>query len=308
MVAPTKGSEMSGRRLVRSDELDEQIRRKGWTTVDLLDASTVGALRDSYERLPNQITVDRSFAAGFHATIMDGRTAYRHRAHDVISDAVASPFDRLFDRMKLTLTNWLHKEPGAAAVPFHVDWSFVDESLHRSLSVWSPLVDTDERTGCIGVVDGSHLLTRFVRASAHPGYAETQLYGERLPGRRLVPLRAGQAVVFDHRLVHFSAPHAGSGPRVAISCELVPEEAHVLHYEYLGPGLFRRHRVTSDFFVGYTAGDDPTNVEGHLETDLIAALSFDQMVDATESGDRPATPPSWYRTCIQRLFRGRTTA
>ena len=51
-----------------------------------------------------------------------------------------------------------------------------------------------------------------MRAAANPTYQETDAFGASLPGRELVPLRAGRAVVFDHRLVHFSAPHTDGGP------------------------------------------------------------------------------------------------
>lgn len=278
------------RPLLRDPHAWEQLDRDGWVVVDLFDDEQVDQLNRRHAELDHEVTLDRSFAAGFHATIMDGREAYRRCAHDAIAEVVEEPFARTFDGLTLTLTNWLHKSPGGAAVPYHVDWSFVDEDRHRSLSVWAPLVDTDETTGCIGVITGSHREVRFIRAAAHPSYTETDRYGSTLPGSELVPLRAGQAVVFDHRLVHFSAPHTGSAARIAITCELVPTGAEVLHFEQLGPGRFRRHVVTPEFFVTYASGDDPRERPGHLGWSDVDGASFDQLHPVATSVE-PSTPP-----------------
>jgi hypothetical protein len=265
---------MSPRALLRDPALDRQLLEHGWVVVDLLSPLQVRALRRRYRRLPHDITTDRSFAAGFHATIIDDRTEYRERVHEVIADAVGPRVQELFDSVQLTLTNFVVKAPGADRVPNHVDWTFVDEAVHRSASIWSPLSDTGPATGAIGVLDGSHRRVDFVRAAANPTYQETDAFGAELPGRTLVPLRAGEAVVFDHRLVHFSAPHGGRRDRVAVTFELVPAEADVLHFEQLGPGRFRRHTVRPEFFVRYAAGQDPCDVPGHLACEEVDAVSF----------------------------------
>lgn len=265
---------MTMRPLVVDPVVDEQLRRVGYAVVPVLGRDEVAALLERAQRLEHQVTTDRSFAAGFHATIIDDRVDYRIEAHDVIATAVSPRFDELFVDMELVMVNWLHKAPGAAAVPNHVDWTFVDETEHRSLSVWVPLVDTDEEHGAIGVIPHSHEAVDFVRAAAHPSYTETDAFGATLPGRRTVPLRAGEGVVFDHRLVHFSAPHAGPGERLAITCELAPREAELLHFEQIEEGRFRRHVVEPAFFVTYAAGQDPCLVPGHQSVSEVPGRSF----------------------------------
>lgn len=269
---------MSPRPLLRDAALDRRLEEHGWVAVDLLERRQVRSLRRAYRRLDHRLTVDRSFAAGFHATIIDDRVGYREAVHQAIAAAVMPRVHELFDAVELTLTNFVVKAPGAAAVPNHVDWTFVDESRHRSVSVWMPLCDTGPTTGAIGVLDGSHRAVGFVRAAANPTYQQTDDFGSALPGRQLVPLRAGQAVVFDHRLVHFSSPHEGRRDRVAVTFELVPAEAPVLHFEQLAPGRFRRHTVEPEFFIRYHAGQDPRDVPGHLDAAEVEGLSFEQVV------------------------------
>lgn len=287
---------MTGRPLLVDADADAELTANGSVVIDLFSADEVDRLRAAYEHLDHRITTDRSFATGFHATIIDDRPDYRAAAFHAAADLCGAPFAARFRSVDLVMVNWLHKEPAAAAVPFHVDWSMVDERVHRSISVWAPLVDTDATSGAIGVVDGSHELVDFIRAAAHPSYLDTDEFGRRLPGRRLVPLRAGQAVVFDHRLVHFSAPHLGTVPRVALSCELVPSEADLLHFEQLGPGRFRRHRVGRDFFVTYASGDDPVGRPGHLAVDHVDGPAYAgplaPRTEAAEPAPERSTPSS----------------
>lgn len=261
--------------ILRDPTLQAQLDELGWVVVDLLDARATQELRAAYDALPHRITVDRSFARGFHATIIDDRADYRRASHEAIAAVVAGPAQQVFDRMRMVFTNWVTKEPGADAAPYHVDWTFADEDRHQSVSIWMPLVDTDEQTGCIGVVDGSHHRVDFIRAAAHPTYHETDRFGRSLPGAHTVPLGPGQAVIFDHRLVHFSMPHDGPGTRVAVTCEFVPEEADLLHYEQLEPGRFVRHTVSPEFYVTYSAGSDPSTVPGHLGSEVVEGRSFD---------------------------------
>ncbi len=289
--------------LMRAIEQQEHLDEHGWVQVDLLSSASAESLLERYQQLDHAITVDRSFARGFHATIIDDRRAYRRACHELIVDVMAEPLERLFLDVVLTLTNFLHKEPGAEAVPDHVDWTFVDESVHRSISVWSPLCDTDEESGCLGVLDRSHRRVDFIRAAANPSYEETVAFGASLPGRRLVPLRAGEGIVFDHRLVHFSAPHLGEEPRIAVTCELVPVGAELLHFEQLEIGTFRRHLVAPSFFITYAAGQDPRAVEGHLADEEFEGRSFTSVPSPLSAAPAPPPGPASRRRMVLERIR-----
>lgn len=290
--------------LMLDPELDHRLERDGWVVVDLFDPDQIGALTRAFDALPHEITVDRSFARGFHATVIDERPEYRRASHDAIVTIVREPAARILDRMELVFTNWVSKEPGAEAAPYHVDWTFVDEDQHRSVSIWAPLVDTDEGTGCMGVVDGSHRRVGFIRAAAHPTYQETDAFGRSLDGAHLVPLRAGQALVFDHRLVHFSTAHDGVSTRVAVTCEFVPREAELLHFEQVGPGRFRRHVVDPEFFTTYAAGTDPVEQPGHRSVEVVDGPGFVDDALRVPEGPVDAAPSDYLEPLEDDPLRG----
>lgn len=298
-VTPTEPLGRAG--LMFDEQAERHLDRLGWVVIDLFEPTEVDALRSAYRSLPHDVVRDRSFAEGFHATVVDERDEFRRASDLAIREIVEPAVDRHFDRLDVAFTNWVSKEPGAAAAPYHVDWTFVDEAVHRSVSFWSPLTTTDESNGCIGVVDASHTEVTFVRAARHPSYLETDRWGRSLPGSHTVPLEPGQAVVFDHRTVHFSTPNHTDERRIAVTCELVPEEAELLHFEQVGPGRFLRHHVTADFFTTYTAERDPMACPGRLSTTEAPGVSFHhEMAIATDpavqfddtSPDEPAVMPA----------------
>ena len=116
------------------------------------------------------------------------------------------------------------KWPGAGgAVVAHRDPTFVQEPEQRSIGVWCALDHLDERSGCLAVVPRSHLGAPAVRphqdpANLHPEVDEAR---EAQP----VVLAPGEALVYDHALVHSSGPNHGHEVRIVVAGLLVSEGA-----------------------------------------------------------------------------------
>jgi hypothetical protein len=77
----------------------------------------------------------------------------------------------------------------------------------------------------------------------------------------VIPLRAGQAVVMDSRVVHFSAPNTSAHERVVAAFVVAPEEAELVHWWAEDDALVR-HEVSADFYVAYQVGTPPDEVPG----------------------------------------------
>ena len=66
----------------------------------------------------------------------------------------------------------LVKWPGQdGAMGTHQDWTFVDERRFRSVTVWCPLVDVEQRNGALELLPGSHRILTHARCS--PSLPET---------------------------------------------------------------------------------------------------------------------------------------
>jgi hypothetical protein len=126
-----------------------------------------------------------------------------------------------------------------------------------SVTVWCPLVDTDEENGTLQVVPGSHKIVPDVaNIRCEPFFRPVE---EALLARYLEPicLAAGEALIFDDSLIHYSSENRSAAPRVAVQLETVPAEATtVLYYlDPTAPERFELFRVEPEFFTehGVTA-------------------------------------------------------
>lgn len=123
------------------------------------------------------------------------------------------------------------KHPGTGALAWHRDWWCWDHpvSLRRAAAQVAVLVylsDTDERSGALRVVPGSH-------------------HSSRVHGELTLPARAGDAVLFDYRLLHGTHPNAAPHRRDALLLSFTPSwnelprdlRAHLIqHLALPGPG------------------------------------------------------------------------
>jgi ectoine hydroxylase-related dioxygenase (phytanoyl-CoA dioxygenase family) len=158
--------------------------------------------------------------------------------------------------------NYLVKLPGADPVPLHVDWTFLDEDRFSSVTVWCPLLDTDESNGALGLVTGSQDRIDFVRIVNVPCYDRCEEAVSDLADRPVVPMRAGQAIIMDNRAVHFSTPNSTDERRVVAACVAGPVEADLHHYWLDPDDDVVRFDLDRRFYLTYQVGRPPAEAEG----------------------------------------------
>jgi hypothetical protein len=165
-----------------------------------------------------------------------------------------------FQDFQIFTASYVIKEPNPkGVVPPHQDWTFVDESQYWSGTLWTPLVDVDMDNGCLGVIKGSHKFFDWPRCSPSPQF-KTPL-GEHMftifPYLQLVPMKAGQSILFDNRTIHGSPPNTTESPRLAAGIGVTHKDAQLFHH-YLLPGLqpetIETFAITRDFFLEYNNG------------------------------------------------------
>jgi hypothetical protein len=129
----------------------------------------------------------------------------------------------------ILITNYWTKNPSDGEVLAHQNWSHVDESKHRSYSIWIPLQDTDQMNGTMEVVPKSHLVFTEPRGvnMEYPYESPFKAIGADIRKEYLMPinLKAGQAVIIDDAIVHYTGPNRSEKPRLAIQLVVKPKDA-----------------------------------------------------------------------------------
>jgi hypothetical protein len=250
------------RRTFVAEARQRQFERDGWVVVDLLDDEALDRLRTGYLELDHAAERSSAFAQGFHATAYDLRPAYRAAVRDLIDGATEPARRSTFVDHQAFFANFLVKQPGADLVDRHIDWTFVDEDRFRSAMVWCPLDDVDADGGAMGGAPGTQDHVAFVRPVNHrdqPHHASLVVHGGT---EQVIALRAGQAVVMDSRVVHFSAPNSSGRERVVAAFVVAPHEAELVHWWVAPDGVPVRYVVRPEFYLSYVVGEPPERVAG----------------------------------------------
>jgi hypothetical protein len=141
----------------------------------------------------------------------------------------------------------------------HQDWNIVDESMFRSFNVWIPLVDLNQENGAIMVMPGSHNWIDTYRHSSIP-CAFSQVHSLLLEKMQTLYLKAGEALIYDHALIHASHENRSGEVRVACASGIKPKEAEMLFY-WNNNGIIEEYKSNADFFMTENVFAGPGSLE-----------------------------------------------
>ena len=233
----------------RDPKLQETLERDGYATLPLLDSNEVQRLRDSFEALgPAPGDPRMACQSSFHSYDV----GYKRAASDAVQAVLRPHLTETFDRQRALPSNFIVKWPSAmSGFGLHQDLTLVDEHEHRSVEVWVALDDTNELNGQLWMVPGSHRwLPENIRGIQAFPFPFSQVTRRIIDHHAVpVPVKAGEAVVFNHATLHFSLPNKTDDPRMVAICDLIPEEAQHLHYFGDGQGNVEVFEIDDSFWT-----------------------------------------------------------
>jgi ectoine hydroxylase-related dioxygenase (phytanoyl-CoA dioxygenase family) len=239
-------------KLFRDPDKQSAFERDGFVVLDLIGPAQVEELLAFYASLQNAPRPQ----SGFQVSLDDQSPKFVQTVTEKLIATAGPSVDRHFEEHQIFTASFVTKAKNPRGfVPPHQDWTFVDESLFWSATVWCPLVDVNDDNGALCLLRGSHRLYDHVRPSPSPQYAPPfadQLFGI-FPYMKVVELRAGQAVVFNNQTLHASPPNTQQQTRIAFGMGVTHGAAQLRHY-YLLPGnvdLMEGYEVSREFFHTY---------------------------------------------------------
>lgn len=256
------------RRVMKDDALEKEFQKQGYVQIPFISPEEVDALKKKFfELLPTSggnITVDdlggNSNAITYDFTFIDKNIAYKQAVYDVITEYFKPHVAKWLADYRPVIANYIRKQSDTGEVPLHENWAFVDERKCTSVSIWCPLVDSNEANGTLQVVPGSHKRFGEVRGPMIPW--ELEGIKHEIIKDYLVPmnLTAGNAVILDDSIVHYSAINKTNQLRLAIQLILVPSEEPSIHY-HMNPAKSQEDvevlEVDTDFYMQFNPWKQP---------------------------------------------------
>jgi hypothetical protein len=249
--------------IFKDPALAAAFEKDGYVVLDVLDEIAVQQLRD----LLHQCALD--FGDTFYSSSFIPDKARKHAIStqlEAIIDPKVAPF---FSHHRKLGSVFLIKPSGSSGImPIHQDWTVVDESEFDSITVWMPLQDTTEENGALRILPRSHRISQALRAPTLVNPLR-DILAEAESLMQPLPLKAGQAFVFSHALLHASFPNHSGLPRVAVAYGVLHQDAELIYYfrENAGEPL-EKLKVPDDFFLNYPApGERPQDAQKIAQVD-----------------------------------------
>lgn len=235
-------------------ELDRQLAADGFVVIPFLDATEVEALKKVYADAHADEQVP------FYATAHHQDSEFRKKMSNAISAILKPQAERAFLNCDLLGASFIVKAANSeSSLQPHQDWNIVDENKFRSFNVWIPLVDLTEKNGAIEVLPKSHEWVRGYRhSSINCAYREVH----DLVWENMKPLymNAGQALIYDHSLLHASKANNSAENRIAVASGVKPNEAQMYFY-WNNHGMLEQYESNTEFFMTENIFEGPGNLK-----------------------------------------------
>lgn len=259
------------RKVFKADNLEAEFQKNGYVIVPFLSEAEVDYLKEKYFETLNEsggnineddVAIKDKISYDF--TFINKNIAYKKLVFNIIREKFKPHYDIYLDNYEPIIANFIRKRTNDGEVPLHQNWAFVDERKCTSVSIWCPLIDSNEANGTLEITPGSHKRFGEIRGPMIPWELENIKHD--IIDKHMVPMnvKAVQAVILDDSVVHYSNINTTEGLRLTIQLILIPAEVNSIHY-HMNPEKSKTKvevlEVDHEFYMNFNPWKKPENVK-----------------------------------------------
>jgi hypothetical protein len=194
---------------------------------------------------------ENGFFAGVYSSDFDYKKS--------VSEEVKVVYSRAYENTFVNYTPFggafLHKVSAPDSDLFvHQDWTVVEEEQHVALNIWVPLCDITPDNGPLMVLPGSQYdAFKVLRAPTMRFFFDHDASSVINQLETLI-VKAGDAVVLNQSLVHYSPPNVSGKIRKAITAGVKTKEAQMI-FHFKDPNVaadsVEKFEMDDDFFIHF---------------------------------------------------------
>lgn len=239
--------------LFKNQVLSDELKENGYVVIPFLNAAELTGLNNFYSTVhggedpPN-------FTEDIHMTTWCSDGDYKRKISAGLADIFSEASERFFQNYRRLNNVFIIKKSGKQTTfKVHQDWNVVDETKHESVNVWVPLHDVDKESGALWVVKKSHKINRPVRGAGYL-FPEYGAHFNALEEQAVsVKLKAGEAIVFYHSMIHGSPPNTVGVNRKAACFTLLQKDVPLCIYFQPSAGEpLGQYEPEDEFIYNYT--------------------------------------------------------
>ncbi len=260
---------------------------QGYVKLQFLDEEQVNYLDKLFDELHPELPEEGFFAGSYFSDF-----EYKKKASDEIVKVFSRSNEKIFKNYTAFGASFLFKMPSDNSdLVLHQDWTIVDETQAVAINCWVPLCDTSVENGTLMVLPGAHNGNFPVHRAPTLNFFFTGK--EKHVMKHLVPMnaKAGEAVILNQSLVHYSPPNKSGKIRKAITAGI------------------KTKGVPMQFFYKNPAENDSLDVYDMDEDFLIKFDNFgkdifEPPVHGVKRGTIPYTLPQPTEEALNEMIHG----
>lgn len=192
--------------ILKSEDLEKEINKQGFSIINFLDEATLEKFRVKF----NEVYPDRTQFTGLYSSMMNVAHEKRKELHDFTITNLKPCIEKFAENYASPISLFYSRRPDKE---YYLEWHsdpsiMLNQHLEPLYGIWFPLVDLEPENGTLKIIPGSHrLLNKLLftyntfKWSLEDKRALLEEYGIRFR------LKAGQALIYDARMIHSSDPN-----------------------------------------------------------------------------------------------------
>lgn len=199
---------------------------------------------------------------GFQPTTYFNSLEYRLKASAFIKNIAHSYIEKYLQDYKTYMGSFIAKHPDKnSELGVHQDMTLVDESKFMGINIWSPLCDTNTKNGALYLIPKSHRIFPTYR-NANIKNIYDKHYSIIKKYMQPIFMKAGEAIIFDNSILHFSPPNLSKEIRIATNVFITHKDAKItIAYHDKESNKIEHFEQEDDFFTTYTQFGNDSNME-----------------------------------------------
>lgn len=221
--------------MLKDRDLNQQVLEHGFIKVRFFDENLLNAtlkeimteLKSESSSLKGKQNPDNNVT--FHSTFLDTDQTYKTVVWKHLSKLFKPLVNELLYGHRIIQTSIFNKPSGEGFISPHQNLTTVDEEKFTSLSIWTPLQDTNEVNGTLHFKPRSH--GRFEKFRNGDIWWPPLSITQRIEDYGMVPVNVdvGEVLIFDDSLVHGSPANHSDTDRLIFHCLAIPNAASAIY-------------------------------------------------------------------------------
>jgi hypothetical protein len=279
-------------------KLQKQFISTGYIHTPLLSDQEINYLIEEIYKLCPEDNFNphlkENFYITYHCSSLDKNLDYRKKAFNLIKEVFEPYLKRFMPEYEILSCNFFIKPPHTGALRIHQNWPVLDLD-DTSVTFWCPLQDVDAHNGTLHLVPGSHKILPHVESiEAAIGFPYFKNFEEALVEKYLQPmtLKAGECLIFDESLIHWTPENHSSKPRIAVQITAYPKDKTPILYlsSKSHPGYFEKFEISPDLYLTEELNEPSLRRRPRKSLGLVEnknrAISEEEFIQLLEQGDK----------------------